>query len=436
MLQIFVKLKIMLKQGGIITDIRKLPKGVLLAVFAMAIYRIGWAAGDAYFSVYLESVLENYALVGVVSGIITLVAAFLTIPVGVLCDHVRKSRIIAFGFSLYPIAALAYFFAGVSHSVVPLIIAVVVHGLAVPFVWTASESYIRSRSTRKDASRAFGLFDSGRIIATLALLAFVLFIDYIPVYFIFLPIIIFSLISTHLAKNLPNRRVRMSLEKLWRQMRKHHHFLKDVTRDIAHFNSEMHIAMTLTLFIKFVSALGALFIPLYAINHDLPLSKIGLLMALMSVPSILSFLFAELADRGEKIATIMSGIIVVGLSALGLFVWQDKTWAIFSFSLIMMIGLTMIRPAVYGIVTNLSVKRYAGLNTALQNIMQRIGHSVAAVAIGLIANWRGIEFNFILLTVICLILIVTLTLLRLRWKLKNKLYHLNHPKGHHEPYSL
>jgi len=329
-----------------------------------------------------------------------------------------------------------HFLAGLAHSLPLLAIAIILHGIAVPFVWTSSESYIRSRSTHKSSSRAFGLLDSSRILNIFALLLVVLFIDNIPVYFIFIPIIAFSLFSAAIARNLPHKKTKTSFHKIFKEIRAHHHFLKDALRDIASFNSEMYTAMTLTLFIKLVSALSALFIPLYAINNNLPLSKVGLLMAFMGVPALFSFLFAELADRGEKITTIISGVIVVGLSALGLFIWQTETWAIFSFSFVMMVGLTMIRPAVYGIITNLSAKRYAGLDTALQNIMQRLGHTIAAVGIGLIASWKGIEFNFILLTFICLVLLVTLILLRLRWKLQNKLYFMNHSRGHHEPYYL
>jgi MFS family permease len=102
----------------------------------------------------------------------------------------------------------------------------------------------------------------------------------------------------------------------------------------------------------------------------------------------------------------------------------------------MMIGLTMITPCVYGIITNMSLKRYDGLNTALQNIMQRLGYTVASIAIGFISKIWSIELNFALLAVLSVVMCAMLILLRLRWKLKNELYRVNHPKGFHAPYSL
>ncbi len=421
----------------LIADIRKLPKGVLLAVFAIAIYRAGWAAGDMFMAPFLKTIVADYSKIGFFGSLATFTAAALTIPVGVLADHIRRPSLIRFGLLLYPFAALSYFAAGMAQSIPLLVGAVIIHGFAIPFVWTSSESYIRAESTEASASQAFGLFDSGKFLFLILGAAAAFFIEAIPIYYIFLPVVVSALLAASIVKNLPSKRSKnVSAEKVWKQIKKHHNLLKEVGKDLLTFNGEMYTAMTLALFIRIVGALGTLFIPLYALEHNMSLTHIGLLMVLMHSPALLSFAFARLADKGEKVATIMSGMGIIGLCALGLFIWQDQTWAIFGFSLLMMTGLTLMSPSVYGIITQLSVKKFDGMNTALQNIVSRLGFGIAAIGIGQISDNWGVEFNFLLLALACLGLLVLLTFLRLHWKLENKLWQKNHPKGIHAPYSL
>lgn len=388
-------------------------------------------------SPFLRSIVEDYDKIGFYGGIAAFVAALLTIPVGVLNDHLRRPALMRIGFLLYPFAALSYFSAGAAQSVPLLVLATIIHGMAIPFVWTSSETYIRANSPESSSSTAFGLFDSGKIIFLLFAIAASFTIHLFPLHYIFLPVILSAFAGAAIAKNLPSRRRKhVSIEKIYRQIKEHHNLFKEVGKDILTFNSEMYVAMGLALFIRIVGALGTLFVPLYALENNLPLKYVGLLMVLMHSPAVLSFLFATLADKGEKIATIMSGIGIIGLSALGLYLWQDQTWAIFSFSLIMMTGLTIMSPSVYGIISNLSDKRFDGMNTALQNIVSRVGFSLAAVGIGQLSAHFGVATNFVVLAMTSLALLIALTFLRLHWKLENKLWEKNHPKGMHAPYTI
>ncbi len=93
-----------------------------------------------------------------------------------------------------------------------------------------------------------------------------------------------------------------------------------------------------------------IFIPLFAVNLNLSLSQIFFIMGVMYLPYMLSFLFAEIADRFERITIAGIGLL---FSAIPMFImyYTTQDYLIAILSMFISLSLALINPAVEGIAT-------------------------------------------------------------------------------------
>jgi len=122
-----------------------------------------------------------------IAAILPLIRIFLAVNVGNLADHTDIKSVIFLSKGMYIITSILFFLAGIQHSVVLLILAVLFNALSTATLITSYESMIRKYSQKENRSSSFGLYFSSANLAYVigAVLASVL-VKYIDLPHLFL----------------------------------------------------------------------------------------------------------------------------------------------------------------------------------------------------------------------------------------------------------
>lgn len=417
-------------------DVGHLPRVVLFTIAGIGVYNFGWGFADPYLSIYLQQFTSSYAGIGFFETLIKAASLLLLIPIGDLLDRVNHHYLLVGAKIGYFFVGALYFLAGHTGSMTFLIAALVLNGALIPLIWTTSSATIHDYATMHDAALVSGLYATVRHLTWAVGLAIALLIvaDY-PIHYIFIPVMIFPVLSIPFHLHQPE---------------KHHEpllsGLKDVIvqdkligrwwRDIHGMNSEAAFMYMLVFAMSIVPTFAVTFIPLYAESIGFSLAEIGLLVLAMSLPYLLSFLAAELADHYARLSIVGIGACIATGSFFALSLWRSEPWHIYVFGCTLVLGYAFTTPSINSIITVLTPKKYIGIGTALIFVMTYLSGMVLSPVLGELVDVYDWSITLQLLSVLLLIVTIGVVAIHRLYTRRNLHYHINHPQSKNEPYIL
>jgi MFS family permease len=310
---------------------------------------------------------------------------------------------------MYMLAWLAYFSAGILQSPTLIILAVMLNGLASPVLFTTSMNIIRTQTTSQQATSAFALFHTafqgGFFIGALAIAWIV---DSIPLYYVFLGIIVFSFISMIINITIPIPEEKW-LRKTINTYIIHQNVYKKVWQDLKNYNITLYITMFLQFLYGIIDYIGFLFIPLLWLSNDLTLGQIALIFAIMRIPHLLSIYFAGMLDKYNKFIVVCTSYIAIG----GVLWWLAFTHSftgILLLSLAIAVGLSLTRPIILWFIGQLVETKHKAEITGVQETFTRTGEIVWSIGFALIAQYSTIQRGFFVVGVLFILIAVGILL--------------------------
>lgn len=395
---------------SIVSNIRELPivvKRMALSVFIFTLWR--WLGADIFFGIYIEKIIDKIWIVWLLWAVLAAAKLSLSIPIAYINDKINPKYLLALSKFMYILAWLAYFWAGILQSPTLIIIAVVLNGLASPILFTTNMNIIRTQTDNHEATSAFALFHTafqwGFFIGALAISWIV---DLIPLYYVFLGIIVFSFISMIINITIPIP------EEKW--LRKtidtyiiHQNVYKKVRRDLKSYNVTLYITLFLQFLYGIIDYIGFLFIPLLGLSNNLTLGQIALIFAIMRVPHLLSIYFAGILDKYNKFMVVCISYICIGIILWGL-AFTNYFIGILLLSLAIAVGLSLTRPIILWFIGQLVEARHKAEITGVQETFTRTGEIVWSIGFALIAQYSNIQRGFFIVWVFLILIAIGILL--------------------------
>lgn len=395
---------------SIISNIRELPlvvKRMALSVFIFVLWR--WLGADIFFGIYIEQIIDKIWIVWLLWAVLAAAKLVLSIPIAYINDKINPKYLLALSKFMYIVAWLAYFAAGILQSPILIIIAVVLNGLASPILFTTNMNIIRTQIDSHQSTSAFALFHTafqwGFFIGALAIAGIV---DIIPLYYVFLGIVIFSFISMIINITIPIPEEKW-LRKTIDTYILHQNVYKKVWEDLRSYNITLYITLFLQFLYGIIDYIGFLFIPLLGLSNDLTLGQIALIFAMMRIPHLLSIYFAGVLDKYNKFIVVCVSYISMG-AILGWLAFTNHFIGILILSLAIAVWLSLTRPIILGFIGQLVEARHKAEITGVQETFTRTGEIVGSIGFALIAQYSTIQRWFFVVGVLFILIAIGILL--------------------------
>jgi len=418
-------------------DAKRLPRILVLTILSIGIYNFGWGFADPFFSLYVSQFTTQYTVIGFCSSLMSVLTIVLLFMVGPLLDRCRHQTLIDAAKVGYFFVGLFYFLAGQWHSLTMLLIAIILNGALIPMVWTSTLATLEKYTDEKDTTLTFGLYASVRQLMWGCGLAVSLLVVWkFPLHYIYIPVMIFPLLSILVTRHVKEEGVQPFFAAL-KAVVVEDRVLVRMIRELRLFATELRWAFVLTLFTYIVYMIGMTYVPLYAMAQGYTHVQTGLLLLVMGSPFFVSFLTAEMADHSERFRNIIVGLIVSSIALGGLAQWGQGTgWHLFACGFLLMAGFAIIEPSLSAIVTMLTPKKESGTSSAVMGCMVFLSVVVFSPVMGFLIDGYGWQKTFIVCALFCFCLALLTSAIRRQFKKKNLLYRLHHPHDAHNPYVL
>jgi len=384
--------------GDIKNDYKQVPLGVKLIIFVIFLRTMGWGFADPFFSIYLYQFKNDYTVIGLFSGLLSLSALISIIPLLRLGDKMKEKIIISDGQLLYLFVIAGYVISGIFKNIPLLILTLLFNGIAQTFVVVGTEMYIEKYGAPGKA-RPFALYIAMDYLGwTLGMLIAAFTVRYYGLNYMFL-FILPSIVSSFFI--LP-RVSEKGIRSLFAGFRHYFHSSKDVLRVIRDFkdlNSKMLFFLVIAFFDGVVYMFSYIFIPLLGLSVNMSLSSVAILMAVMYFPFVLSFFFTEAFEKSSKMDIISIGLFIGAVSFTLLYFIVDK-YGILILAATISLSMAIVRPLYSGAITRLSRPSMVGEMTGINSLVQRIGRVLGPVLTGVVADHYGLPTSFLMIAVI------------------------------------
>jgi MFS family permease len=393
------------------SDLGAVPKDVKALFIGLFVYCIAWGVLDPFLAIFFYQVMGNYSLAGLLYGLFFLIGAGLSIPVGDLADKVNRIKFIAFSILAYPLIGLLYFasvFAG-AFSLAVIFVARLLHGVG-SLLWIMSAGFIREKSPKGETSAMFGLYISvcrfAYVIAPLFSIPIIILLGLstTSINWLFLVLIPFPIISAILLFRIKDKG--MPFPAAINEVVVKDGVVKKELRDLRGMGVAGTFVILLGFFIKAIEAIILFLIPLYVVSLNLDLVHIAIIFSIINIPYLLSFFFAELADSWGKINVISLGFLLTALALTAIAFIPVTSGAFYVACFALGVILALIRPAVNGLITDITPRVNEGEITGLFTTVLKIGGFVSALSLGILSDFFGLTFPFLLFAALLLIMSV------------------------------
>ncbi|QQR84100.1 MFS transporter [Candidatus Peregrinibacteria bacterium] len=383
-------------------DHRAIPIGIKLIVLVMFLRSVGWGFIDPFYPFYLEQFHANYTLIGLLSSIIWIASLLTIIPLMRLTDRVRETTLIHDGEVIYMLTILFYMLAGYFLSLPLLVVALLLNGVGHTLMVVGSEAYIRKHNP-KGESKPFAYYTTsdylGWVLGMIGAAFLIPYYHFNNMFWFVVPSILVGLFI------LPHIRER-GLRSVVHGFKKYFHTSGDflaIFSDLKTLNLRTFFFLLISFFDGGIRMFVYIFIPLFGLSIDMPLSTIALLMAVMYLPYAFSFFMSEITSRFHQLTTIATGLFVGAGSFILLFFIVHQTWILLLVSLTSL-SMALIRPAYNGAISRLTPRRLLGEITSLNHFVERIGRILGPIITGLVADRFGIPSTFLFVAVVAFLL--------------------------------
>lgn len=381
-----------------------IPISVKLISFSLFLFTLGWWLGaDTFFSLYLEVVVKNVFLVSIIAAILPLSKMFFSLPIGELDDHTDLKRVLFISKILYSICWVLFFWAGFFHSPWILLWAVVFNGFANATLFTTYEAYIHLVNRSHDDRTSWGLYFSSINAAYViwAIISYFL-VQFIPLEYLYLFIVLFSIVSLTTDKMIPILSFRKARKVLveW-------NFLKLFFKEVFSFGpfkrtytliktypKSLFYILGFEFLFNLLNYIWFLFIPLVSTENHLSLSQVALIFAAMRLPYLSNLFTAGRTSRYHKKQFILISFLFMAI-LYGAFAFNTSFWGtmILSFGISMI--LATIRPLISTLLSENTDQKHAGQITGIQHFVGTFGNVIWALGFGILSKYVGMEYGFL-----------------------------------------
>ena len=399
-------------------DFKALPQGIKTLVFGFFVYMLAWGIIEPFFSIYLHSVVGNYALAGLFYSILFFTGFAISIPAGGLAGKINKMRYIKFSMLLYPAVGIFYFLVPMLpriFSLLVLFLALVAHGIAASF-WIMVEGFIREKSPKKETSAAFGLFITFQRLAYVIGPGFIFFFvvllpfSFEKINWLFLSLLFFPVVSAFMVGRISDKGKPIAAG--IREVVVKDGVVKKELKDLNELGFMGGFALLTGFFMRSIEIVVTFLLPLYALSLNMGLVEIALLFGLVSLPYLSSFFLAELADSFGKAKAISLGFALAAVALFFLSFSTEPSATFFITCLALGFILALLQPAVNGLITDITPRVQDGEMTGLFSAVLKISGFLTAILLGFLADFFGLAFPFAVFAIILLVMSLLTYLIR------------------------
>jgi MFS family permease len=375
----------------------KLPRPIKMISLVAFLYTLGWAIVDPFFFIYLKQLFGNYASIGFLTAILYLLAILWALPIGQLLDRVSEKLIILITLTMY--FPMGYFLITL-RTFTEFALLKVYNSFTAASIWVSMEGYVREHANKKNAYKAFGLFDTlftisyviGPILGALLLMKFG--------FSMFFVISITSLLAFILALTLKDHKKEKLIKGLEDTIEKDGLFKKGF-KDFIRNKKMMKIEIFSFLF-TFGGTSMAMIIPLFLNQEKATYLQIGIISSLYYLPAISQSYFSTLKRKGGLIKT---SLIVAALLLIAIF-FTTKIYALF----ILFTGLSLATTAIYSVLrgglTNCMPKKEVGELSGADMSLKYMAGGLGFLVSGVIAQALGLKYVFLMVAVMMIAMLV------------------------------
>jgi len=420
--------------------LKKINVGIFFVISSVSVEFLGWGFIDPLFSSFLNLIFNNFFIVGLICGTQSFFAIF-SVPVAEkLIEKVSAVFVLKIEKIFLFFETFFYFLGGFLSLKILIFIAPFFGGFRNAFRDVAVREYLMEKSNNKNASTILGTNISvRRILWSISAIFSGFFLmsaaNYLHISFekvfsvLFLPAIFLIPAATFFVFKIP----RDNEEKF-------HHPVKikdflgfwEIRKLVQKFfiqKTHIQFSLLLILFLQIILAMILIFIPLYAIQINLPLEKIGILMAAIYLPILFSAIFSIFEDRIDRMSFVIFGLIFSSV-LFALLAFAKAPVEIAIFSMLISFSVAIIRPANLGIIASETPHSEAKEVAALQIFFSRLGAFLGSIFLGTLAEKFGIEIALIWIATISSFFSIFAIFIKLRFREKKEIPHLEKWKIH------
>lgn len=410
-------------------DFFSIPVSIRIVSFSMFLFMLGWWLGaDTYFSVYVKSIVDDVLLVSLIWSLVPFSKMILSLSIGEMNDHGNMKILLFLSKLFYIISWIWFFFAGILHQPIILIIAAILMGFAGATMFTTYESYIRATADQENTEDSRWLyFSSINAAYVIGAILSALIIPHISLPYVYIFVIIFGVLSLFTDKKIVVKN-KEHIQKVFAKESFLHEFIREVFSlaplkraytAIKWYPKSITYALGFESLYNIMWYIWFLFIPLVAIKSNLSLSEIALVFGLMRVPYVTNFFTHEWSKRFDKKLFIVT--IILFLSFLfASFGFNESFGSILIISFGISLWLAMIRPVIYGLLTDQIHKEHAGTITGVQQFVAMLSSIVWGIGFWLLSEIFGLKATFVLIGLSLFILALWLIWKKMGWKIQTK----------------
>lgn len=410
--------------------------GIKLIIAGTAVDFFAWGFIDPFFSTFANGILDNFFLVGLLVALKGLTGLIFLAPLSEVVS--KKSPRIAglIGRIGSVLTLFLYISGGIAHIPALLFLGSFFHGIAGAARDIAARDYLMEESSKKHASTILGTNFSIRYATWMFAAIFAGFIalkigetwnmstqSALPYLFLLtIPCFItsFFLVQKLTPNNKPFPKKAFVPKAIYKKE-------KELFKKFTSLNLQLKFSILLIFFLQIVRSALLLFLPLLALQMELPIEHIGVLIALMHAPMLLSAVFSIFEDKSDRMLFIIGGLLFSSVPLM-LLSQVNAPLIIGILAVLTALSVAIIMPANLGNIAANTKQKDASSIAALQIIFQRLGMLFGAFCIGTVSELFGIQSAFILMSLLAISFAGFAIFIR--WKFKHevtKKASLNHP---------
>lgn len=379
---------------------------------ATSIEYLIWGITDPLYSLFVNSIVENYFYVGLIFSLKIIVGLFSLFFFAVFLKRLPFIQSIFISYILLFFVFLGFFIVGHFDSVLLLILISIVNGMAISLDNNAKQTTLMHEAVGKNGSKilgtniffkylcwTMGMFVGGGLI---------IHINNLEIYYMYLLSSGFWIFQYFLFIPFFKDFIKLPLNEFKEDVKtiifKDKVFFNLFSK-MKTFKSELNYAIVLCFFMEMTARVTLLFVPLLAKSFGLSLPQIYILTALMLLPMISTSIFSYMADKYNKFYLIILGL-TLSIFPLLFLSYTNSPISIAVASSVISLCLSLLQPSVLGLSSKLSLKSEKNEVVSLELIFTAIGSLFGGIFIGSIAEIYGIQSAFIFIAIIAIIFLI------------------------------
>ena len=391
-------------------DIPRDIRNIALSLFLYVFWR--WLGWDTFFSLHINSIVDNVFWISIVSAILSLSKMFFSITVGEENDHTDIRSVILFNKLLYVIIGILYFLAWVTGSLTILIISVLLNGIASAWIFTSYQAFIRKHTRQWGRWKSFGLYFVAINMAVMlgALVASVL-IKYINIHVTYLFIPVFAICSFFIDKRLPNLSKTQQKKIFWKESFLHKYMKNifsfrsfiSVVGVLKNYSSRMYYALWFEMLFSMLNYIWFIFVPIVSIANNLSLSQVAIVFAVMRFPYIIDLFVNNFSAKNSKRKILF--LILLFMSLLYLVLGYNESFRnilIITFGI--SLGLALMRPIISAYVSDCINPKEEGTISWVAEFVWKAWEIIGVLLFGTLSLVFGVQWSFVFIGILILII--------------------------------